>query len=274
MSFIKNIIKRFREKWHSDILNQYQEQLIQCLTKLNYIQNQQIQLVSDFEMFKRSFIDPNGPSSIALRMRNLDILPKYEHCFYEMPENSVCIDCGANQGFFTDLILSLHGYCYAFEPNKALYNLLIQKYRGIENVEVFSEAVSDSEGTVDFKLCSNLNHSYLKYTDGGSISPVYYSSPQIGTPEVYYQVKKIRLVDFLQNTVFQKHNEVYILKMDIEGGEFETLEDIIRSGAYSKIKYLFCETHARFFNDGDKKLHRLESLIHDNNITNIFLDWT
>ena len=61
--------------------------------------------------------------------------------------------------------------------------------------------------------------------------------------------------------------------MDIEGSEFETLEDIITSGVYQKIKYVFCETHARTLNDGDKMLQRLESLIRDSDITNIFLDW-
>jgi FkbM family methyltransferase len=118
-----------------------------------------------------------------------------------------------------------------------------------------------------------LNNSYLDFTEGGSISQDHYSTPDVGVPEVYYQVNRIRLVDFIQNTVFHKHEEIYILKMDIEGAEFETLEDVIHSGVYRKIKYLFCETHARFFNDGDEKLRKLESLIQDNNITNIFLDW-
>lgn len=271
MSFIKNIFKRFREIWHNDI--QYQEELYRCLTILEQMQKKLNEFESELKLLKRSYIDPDGPSSIALKMKNLSILPKYEHCFYEMPEGSVCIDCGANQGFFTDLILSLNGYCYAFEPNSTLFRLLTQKYRGNDNVELFPYAVSDSEGMVDFKLSSNLNNSFLDFTEGGSISHDHYSSPWLGTPEVYYQVKKIRFVDFLQNTVFQKHEEIYILKMDIEGAEFETLEDIIQSGVYRKIKYLFCETHARSVIDGDEKLHRLESLIQDNNINNIFLDW-
>lgn len=265
MSFIKNIIKRIREKWHNDIL--YQEQQI-----LEQIQKQQKEFAEELKLLKRSFIDPVGPSMIALRMKNLGVLSKYEHCFYEMPENSVCIDCGANQGFFTDLILSLHGFCYSFEPNKTLFNLLVQKYRGNENVQIYPQAVAASKGTVDFKLSNHLNNAYLDFTAGGSISLDHYDSSSIA-PEVYYQVQKIRLVDFLQNEVFKKHDEVYILKMDIEGAEFETLEDIIQSGVYRKIKYLFCETHARFFNDGTERLHKLETLIHDDNITNIFLDW-
>ena len=271
MSFIKNLIKRFREKWHNDI--QYQEQLQICQFKLEQIQKQQKEFAEELKLLKRSFIDPNGPSMIALRMKNLGILSKYEHCFYEMPDNSVCLDCGANQGFFTDLILSLNGYCYAFEPNKVLLKLLSQKYREKENVELFPYAISDSEGFVDFKLSSNLNTSFLDFTESGSISLDHYPYPEIEIPEVHYQVPKVRLVDFLQNEVFKKHGEVYILKMDIEGAEFETLEDIIHSGVYKNIKYLFCETHARFFNDGNERLHKLETLIKENNITNIFLDW-
>ena len=271
MAFIKNLLKRFREKWHNDI--QYQEQLQIFQFRLEQILKKQNEFASELRLLKRSFIDPGGPSMIALRMKNLGILPQYEHCFYEMPEGSVCIDCGANQGFFTDLILSLNGYCYSFEPNKVLFNLLSKKYREKENVELYPYAISDSEGFVDFKLSSNLNTSFLDYTESGSVSLDHYQFPEKEFPEVYFQVQKVRLVNFLQNEVFEKHDEVYILKMDIEGSEFETLEDIIQSDVYKKIKYLFCETHERFFNDGDEKLRRLKSLIHDKNITNIFLDW-
>lgn len=34
-----------------------------------------------------------------------------------------------------------------------------------------------------------------------------------------------------------------------------------------------CETHERFFVDGNAKMQHLHAQIEQNNITNIFLDW-
>lgn len=64
-----------------------------------------------------------------------------------------------------------------------------------------------------------------------------------------------------------------MIKLDIEGAEFDILNDLIDQKLYKKIEYIMVETHERFFNDGIQKINLLKEKIRKNNITNIFLDW-
>lgn len=61
--------------------------------------------------------------------------------------------------------------------------------------------------------------------------------------------------------------------MIIEGAEFDVLQTIIDKQIYKHINYIICETHERFFVDGNAKMQHLHAQIEQNNITNIFLDW-
>ena len=59
------------------------------------------------------------------------------------------------------------------------------------------------------------------------------------TGKNFTQVKTIKLSEYINN-----YNSIDILKMDIEGAEYDVLEELIDSGAIHKIKYIFYECHA------------------------------
>lgn len=85
-----------------------------------------------------------------------------------------------------------------------------------------------------------------------------------------FEVDTIHLIEYISAI----SETIYMLKLDIEGAEFDILEHIIESGIYHKIKFIVCETHERFFVDGQKRLKKIQTLIRANKITNIMLDWT
>ncbi|GHT51661.1 hypothetical protein AGMMS49990_06420 [Endomicrobiia bacterium] len=64
------------------------------------------------------------------------------------------------------------------------------------------------------------------------------------------------------------------MKLDIEGAEFDTLEDLISTGVYKHIKFIVCETHERFNKELGEKFKHLKQVIDEKRITNIYLDWT
>ncbi len=86
------------------------------------------------------------------------------------------------------------------------------------------------------------------------------------------QVQAIDFCRFLEE-ILRQHKEIYVVKLDIEGSEFEVLKQMIAKNLYKDIKYIFAETHERFFADGDQKMKELQDLIQQKNITNIYLDW-
>ncbi|GHV21166.1 hypothetical protein AGMMS49959_09860 [Planctomycetales bacterium] len=87
------------------------------------------------------------------------------------------------------------------------------------------------------------------------------------------KVKVVDLVQFIKNEFIGKNRKVYLMKLDIEGAEFELAEGIIKEKVYEHIKHIVIEEHSRIFPDGEQKLERLRSLISQNGITNIDLEW-
>jgi len=74
---------------------------------------------------------------------------------------NVIIDIGANYGLYTDELLKRYpdSTYFLFEPSSLCYQRLIQKYTEFDNVNIFSEAVSDFAGTTP--LYSNIEGSGL-----------------------------------------------------------------------------------------------------------------
>jgi FkbM family methyltransferase len=74
---------------------------------------------------------------------------------------------------------------------------------------------------------------------GGNILGLNY-----GKPTHYFEVPVIRLADWIRNS-FDKNDFIYI-KMDIEGMEFQVLEDLINSNCLEYINEMDIEWHGRF----------------------------
>ncbi|MBD5165940.1 FkbM family methyltransferase [Helicobacter sp.] len=175
----------------------------------------------------------------------------------------VCIDGGAHNGVVTDLILFCGGISYAFEPNTILNGLLQLKYKDNPNVIVSSNALSNKFYSTKFLI-----------DKGGILS----QGNRIGQSDMdatqeSYDVKVIDLSQVIEKIILPKYQRIYLLKLDIEGEEFNVLDSILTKKLYQHIDFIVCETHERFFSDGDVKMQKLKSRIQEYGAKNIFLDW-
>ena len=82
----------------------------------------------------------------------------------------------------------------------------------------------------------------------------------------------INLSDYLY-TLKDKGIRPYLIKLDIEGAEFDVINQLIDKKLSSSFDYMVCETHERLFSDGEAKLTALKKRLKEQNIYNIFLDW-
>lgn len=71
----------------------------------------------------------------------------------------------------------------------------------------------------------------------------------------------------------EQKERIYLLKLDVEGAEFEILPALIKKGLYEKIDYIVVETHEYMFKDGAKKLEQIQNALAKKGVKNIFLDW-
>jgi FkbM family methyltransferase len=146
---------------------------------------------------------------------------------------SVFVDVGANEGFFTVLggsLVSASGRVVAVEPQTRLREVLEHnlKLNAVSNVALYQVAVSNTEGTADLHLTPNIN-------TGASalVRPTRY---RVAT-------QPVRTITLTQLLADAKVEQVDLMKMDIEGFEYEAIlgsRELFRAG---RIAALALELH-------------------------------
>ncbi|MDR2415527.1 MAG: FkbM family methyltransferase [Candidatus Peribacteria bacterium] len=113
-----------------------------------------------------------------------------------------------------------------------------KKYEGNEQIHLYQKAVSDKTALLTF-----YDDEKILYNQGASII----SQATHQAMDNFYEVEAVRLVDVLKNDILSKHKKIHLLKLDVEGAEFDIMEDLINSDIYIDITYIVVETHERFF---------------------------
>lgn len=147
-----------------------------------------------------------------------DIFFKNVYAFQTSVERPVIIDCGANIGlsilYFKKMFPEAE--VIGFEPDPDVYRALQQNVSGFSGVHCHEKAVWVHDRGI-----------YLErdFADGAHV-----------TEKSEHFISSIRLRDELG-----KHERIDLLKMDIEGAEFELLEDC--KGSLQHVERLFIEIH-------------------------------
>jgi len=157
-------------------------------------------------------------------------------------DSPIIYDCGANIGMSVLYFKKLYpkSNIKAFEADPTISKLLKVnlKKNNINDVEVIEKAVwVDYEGV----------YFGVEGADGGSI---------FKTNSSLNKIDSIRLKDFLEKESF-----IDLLKMDIEGAEYNVIVDCNES--LCKVKYLFIEYHSWF--NQSQKLDEILKVLRDNN---------
>lgn len=177
--------------------------------------------------------------------------------------NNVFFDLGANKGdsvrtfvgidekanggnvFFTELINMTRDtkwIIYAFEPNR-LFNDQLDDMKKVvtrlnHTVNIFKEtAVFTYDGLVDFYLdTSHSNYDYI----GSSINKNH--KDVILSKSNKTQVNSVDIAKFIKENV--AIDDLVIVKMDIEGTEYDVLIDMVKKDVFKYIDFIAIEFHA------------------------------
>jgi len=137
--------------------------------------------------------------------------------------SKIFLDLGAHAGYYTLLYKSINkqSTVYSFEPVESNYNFLQQhiKMNNLEDIIHFKKAVADKEGVLRFARGNSV---------GGKLSAV-------GDMDV----SAIKLSRFIDEKIIQFPD---IIKMDIEGAEYQVLLDI-EPYLRSQKPVIFLSTH-------------------------------
>jgi FkbM family methyltransferase len=155
----------------------------------------------------------------------------------------VVLDIGANIGLWTKYIKSRKAESvYCFEPNKKALKSLISAFKDDASVIICDKAVSGQRGNLEFYFDegNSTSSSLLDVYDKNSSS---------------YQVEAITLEDALNST---GRNFVDLVKIDIEGAEFDVLENASLE-TISRVHSFLIEFHSFYFENGEEKESNLIS---------------
>jgi len=171
-------------------------------------------------------------------------------------KRQIYIDCGANTGqVLTSFIEKNKNLeCHIFEPQPELEKPLkdlIRKHRDV-SIHYYKKAVWTKDEKLEFYLATEweVNHkggSTLLNNHTNNLSKIDYNSP--------VQVDAIDFTNWLQHQLQPSQDDYIILKMDIEGAEYEVLEKMIASGSMSYISELIVEFHHQMIEDITENRH-------------------
>jgi len=202
---------------------------------------------------KRIFWELNGTPNLI--KREIKIPAKWfgnlYGGFYVHPilnQSSIVYSFGVGEDISFDLGLIDKYNCqiFAFDPTPKSINWISDR-RLPTNFKFFPYGIHSETGYVIFNLPKNKD-----FVSGSIIRQ------QNVDPGNCIQVQMKCLDDIIRDL---QHTEIDILKIDIEGSEYEVLDDILNSNV--KINQILIEIHERYFVDGRKKTQELLSKLRD-----------
>lgn len=168
----------------------------------------------------------------------------------------VFIDCGAHNGCSVRMFRSLYDSSreyevFSFEPNPVTAALFNE-----DGVEFQQKAITATGDTITLYIHTNDSYACTTYEEKGKM-------PNCGSPKpgatVTEEVESIRLSEFIKNN-FSKEDYI-VLKLDIEGEEYNVIPDLIKTKATDYINELYLEWHSRWLNKSSDIDEELEEKI-------------
>jgi FkbM family methyltransferase len=174
----------------------------------------------------------------SLRSQYQEIFLEREYDFSSTEPAPLILDCGANIGLSAIRFKQQHprSHVVAFEADPAIAAVLQDNLTrlGFADVVIVRAAVWDRSGTVSFAA---------DRADGGRMTE----------QPTGQQVRATRLADYI-------NRPVALLKIDIEGAEYDVLRDLYGSEKIAHVQRIVCEFHGSA--DVAKQMGEVLSLLH------------
>lgn len=176
----------------------------------------------------------------------------------KIKEGDIVIDVGANIGYFSLLAakkIGSKGKIFAIEPMKQANNWLKKnlKLNDFKNVEVLEVAIGDKQGTMKMYKKSESSEMII-------LDPTISKTDLIMCGEI-----NIKTID---NIISQKKiKKVNLLKIDVEGFEYEALLGCKESFKSNKIENIICEIHTTYLKNREIDEQDIYSFIQENNFS-------
>ena len=166
---------------------------------------------------------------------------------YDLNSDSIVFDVGGYKGEFAAEIFCKYGAnVYIFEPIRDFIFIIRNKFSNNKKVKLFNFGLAGKDKELEISLLDNSSSVYLK---GGNRETI--------------QLKSI--VDFLKTNDIK---QIDLIKINIEGGEYELLESLIYNDCLKNFKNIQVQFHDFLFENAKERMNKIqESLSKTHEIT-------
>lgn len=188
---------------------------------------------------------------------------------------NVLLDLGTHYGqglemFIRQFNVDESWIVHTFEANPVTHKIFVdQHHHKYPWVVHHNEAITNYDGTISLNIESPPNEG--ETGQGTSIVDLEHWAPWDGAIRDNFQTTaEVPCIDF--SKFVAKHFSPYdniVVKMDIEGAEFDTLDTMIKDGTLKWINFIAVEWHSRFFTNVEEMRVREANIVQyarDNNI--------
>jgi FkbM family methyltransferase len=190
----------------------------------------------------------------------------FEQAAARLGPGDVAIDCGANVGKFTVAMARTGARVYAFEPNPAAYEALVEATRPYANVTPVQAAITAVPGPVKLYLHKWEKEDPVHWSTGSSIM----KSKRNVRGDRYTEVEGVQLSRFIRELDVDR---VQLLKIDIEGAEVAVLNQLLDEGLHETIDLAFVEVHDRQIRELAAPTRALRERLESLGADHFNLDW-
>tara|TARA_A100001234_G_C12518390_1_gene339139 strand:+ start:43 stop:774 length:732 start_codon:yes stop_codon:yes gene_type:complete len=180
----------------------------------------------------------------------------------------VVLDVGGNKGQSISYFLKLNEKTkiISFEPTRSLYKYLIRKYNSFPNITISNKGISSYSGKKKFyenhfNLTSsfeklNYDSDYLKY----KTKILGIDKNEIIKKE--YNVNVITLSSYINDNI---SSDIDLIKIDVEGHEYECLRGLFNSSFNSNIHLIQLEFHNDDMYKNSISFNQINDILNKNN---------
>ena len=180
----------------------------------------------------------------------------------------VVLDVGGNRGQSISYFLKFNENIkiISFEPTRSLYKYLIKKYDSFPNITISNTGISSFSGKKKFyenrlNLTSsfeklNYNSDYLKF----KIKILGIDKNEIIKEE--YDVNVITLSSYINDNI---SSDIDIIKIDVEGHEYECLRGLFNTSLDSNIRLIQLEHHNDDMYENLISFNQINDILNKNN---------
>lgn len=154
---------------------------------------------------------------------------------YDLNENSVVFDMGGFKGEWTKKISEKYNSnIYIFEPVDEFYNIICKEIKGNPKIQPLKYGLGSKDEELEISITHDSSSTFNK---DGTLENI-----SIKSYKDFVETNNIESID--------------LIKINIEGGEYDLLEHIISEGLQSKIKNIQVQFH-RFIPECSERRNKI-----------------